>query len=143
MLLDALLLMEDDESAVTTSCASTDYIDTLAAGNAYVGDWFVVKVGATAFTAKNGAPTTAFRLESDSNTGFTDGITLCQSSGFLVAAMTASTILYKCRIPAGARRYLRAYKHITNYAAGTIDISAGSWQAFIVKDTDLNEIPGS
>lgn len=142
MLLDKSLFMSDAQST-TTSVASTDYIDTLAAGNAYVGDWFVVRVD-DAFVAKNGAPAIVFRLETDADSAFAaDGVTLCQSSSFLVANLTADTIVYKCRIPSGAKRYLRGYKQITNYSAGSIDVASGSYDMFIVKDADINNIPGA
>jgi hypothetical protein len=147
MLLDNSLLLEDEEQTATTSAASTDYIDTLAAGEAVEGAWIVFKVGATAFTAQVGAPTVVFQLQTDSastfgSDGSTTAITLCASSAALVAALTASTVMYKARIPAGVKRYIRAYKSVSNYSAGTIALAGGTWQAFIVKDVDINEIAG-
>lgn len=143
MILDNSTVMADALST-TTSVASTDYIDTLAAGNAYVGAWVVVRVD-DAFVAGAGAPAIQFELQTSPATNFTDvgTATLAVSNSFLVAALTADTIVARMRIPPGAKRYLRVYKNITNYAAQTIFLSSGSWDAYVAADVDVNEIPGN
>lgn len=143
MILDNSLLFADNQTT-TTSVASTDYADTLAAGDANVGAWFVVRVH-TAFNAGAGAPQIQFQLQTSPASNFTDAgtATLLQSSTFLVAALTANDIVYKARIPSGAKRYLRGYKNISNYNANTAFVSACGYDMFIVKDADINEIPGA
>jgi hypothetical protein len=134
MILDKLAVFADAQST-TTSAASTDVVDTLAAGDAYEGAWFVVRVD-TAFTA-TGAPTTVFQLQTATNEGFTTGAaTLAQSDAYLVASLTAGKF-WAVRIPRGAKRYLRGYKSITNYNAASIVLASCVYDMFITKDIDL------
>lgn len=144
MILDASLILSDTQTT-TTNAASTDYIDTLAAGNDYAGCWFNVAVNTTAFKAGLGAPAINFQLQTADNTSFagarTSVFTLNQSGDFLVAQLTASTLVYKCRIPPGALRYIRGYKYINNYAANTIYLSACSYDMFITMDSDVTRDP--
>ena len=136
MILDKLAVFADAQST-TTSVASTDVIDTLAAGDSYEGAWFVVRVD-TAFVAKNGAPATIFQLQTSPSSNFTDAgtTTLAQSASYLVAQLTAGKF-WAVRIPPGAKRYLRGYKYVSNYSAGSIDISTCAYDMFIVKDIPL------
>jgi hypothetical protein len=76
-------------------------------------------------------------LESADDTSFADnGITLCASSIFYAADLTASKIMCAIPIPAGARRYIRGSYKIPNYSAGAQDFSACSYSMFIVRDAD-------
>jgi hypothetical protein len=136
MILDALLELDEDMTT-TTSVASTNVIDTVAAGDSYEGAWFYVQVS-TAFTANDGAPTTSFRLETSSVETFTPATTatLVASGAYLVAALTAGTQI-KIRIPAGAKRYIRGYKDVTNYSATAHNISACGYSMYILKDVDI------
>lgn len=141
MIIDKNLYMADGASS-TVSEASTDYIDTLAAGDAYVGDWVVVKVGATAFTAGAGTPTATFQLQTHSDSDFDGGTTLVSSAALVAASLTANTVVWATRIPAGCQRYLRVYK-VVNNNGDTTKFAGGTWDAFITKDIDLNDIPGA
>ena len=133
MILDSLALLSDDQTT-TTSVASTDLINTVAAGDSYEGAWFYVQVS-TAFTA-TGAPTTQFELQTSATEAFTVTATLCQTSAYLVADLTAGK-QFKMRIPPGALRYIRGYKKVTNYATGTIVLSACGYTMAIVKDVGI------
>ncbi len=143
MIVDNFLALGYTAVTTTTSAASTSYIDTTAAGDSNVGDWFVVKTGTTAFTAGAGAPEITFQLQTSSNATFsgarTATYTLCESGVQLVGALTASKIVYKVRIPPTTLRYIRGYYNIGNYAANTVYVSACSYQMFIVKDADINQ----
>lgn len=140
MILDNNLVLADTV-IVTTAAASTDYIDTLADGDANVGAWFVVKTESTAFTAGAGAPAVNFQLQTSDNTDFlADGVTLAQSGSLLAADLTADKIVYAVRIPSGVQRYIRGYYYISNYAANTVYFSACSYSMFIVLDKDMNSL---
>lgn len=135
MILDGLLVL-DDTMTTTTSCASTNVINTVAAGDSYEGAWFVVQID-TSFTA-TGAPTTVFQLQTSDLETFldTDDVTLCQTASTLVAGLTAGT-RFAIRIPPGAKKYIRGYKSITNYSAPSIAVTASAYSMFIVKDIDM------
>ena len=137
MILDAYLLLADAQES-TVSVASTSHIDTIAAGDANVGDWFVVRVG-TAFVAGAGAPTAQFQLQTDDASDFDGGTTLAASSAFLAAALTVNTIVYKIRIAPGTLRYLRGYM-VVDSGLEAKRFSAGTFDMFIVKDADINSL---
>ena len=139
---DATLVMADAETG-TTSGASTSYIDAKAAGNAYVGAWFVVGID-IAFTVGAGAPTATFQLQTSNDANFIDATTatVCQSSALLAAALTIDTLVFKTRIPPGTKRYLRAYK-VVDSGAEAKRFVLGKWDAFIVKDVDMDIDGGS
>lgn len=137
MILDSFLMMADAQES-TVSVASTSYIDTIAAGDANVGDWFVVRVD-TAFTIGAGAPTATFQLQTDDGTDFDGGTTLAQSSAMLAAALTDDTIVWKVRIPDGVKRYIRGYM-VVDSGEEAKRFSAGTYDMFIVKDADINAL---
>lgn len=131
MILDDLAVFADAQTT-TTNSASTDVVDTLAAGDAYVGDWFVARVD-TAFVAGAGAPLTDFQLQTSTTEAFTAVITLAQSSGYLVASLTAGKF-WAVRIPLGAKRYLRGYCNHSNYNGATAFLASCAYDMFITKD---------
>ena len=136
MLIDGLLYMADAASS-TTSEASTDYIDTLAAAHDYVGKEVVFKVG-TAFVAGAGAPTATFQLQTSNSSSFLDSstTTLAASSAMLAAALTINSFAYRVRIPVGAKRYIRGYK-VVDSGAEAKRFNAGTWSCFIAEDVDV------
>lgn len=137
---DALATFASAQST-TTSVAHTDVIDTLAAGQAYVGDWFVFQVS-TAFTATetSGQPTVEVQLQTSDNESFANGgtstYTMVQSATFVASQLSAGK-MWAVRIPNNALRYLRAYNKVTS-TAGTKVFSAGAWNSFITPDIDLD-----
>jgi hypothetical protein len=142
MILDNFLVMASNVTT-TTAAASTNYVDTVAAGDANVGAWFVVRTGAAAWVAKNGAPQTVFQLQTSDSTSFGlsgTATTLAQSSTLLVAALTANKIVWAVRIPSGVKRYVRGYFSISNYSAGSQDLSTVGYSMFIVQDKDMNTL---
>ncbi|NJO00395.1 MAG: hypothetical protein HC880_00765 [Bacteroidia bacterium] len=135
MILDNLALLADALEN-TLSVASTNTIDTLAAGDAYVGAWFVARVD-TDFTAGAGAPTATFQLQTSASETFAGGAeTLITSSAYVADSLTAGKI-FVGRIPPGALRYLRGYK-VVDSGASNKRFSAGKFDMYIVKDIDLD-----
>ena len=135
MILDSLLVLAEDVTT-TTSVASTSTVNTVAAGDSYAGAWFYVQVS-TAFTAALGAPTTSFLLETSSVEAFTsDCITLITTAALVVADLPAGKQL-KVRIPPGAKKYIRGYKSVTNYAAASIALATCGYTMMIVKDVEI------
>jgi len=135
MILDKSLLLGDAQ-AITTSAASTNVIDTLAAGDAIKSNWFVVVV-TTAFATAAGAATVTFQLQSDTAEGFTssDAVTLAATSAISKDTLVAGYIAYRVRVPTGAKRYIRAYA-----VAGGSNISAGKVTWGLVSDPDINRL---
>jgi hypothetical protein len=127
-----------DAQENTTSVASTDVIDTVAAGDSYEGAWFVALVD-TAFTANSATPTNTFQLQTSDTEAFLGGSnaqTLVQSAAYIYTDLTAGKF-FAARIPPGAKRYLRGYKLTAGETAGSAVYSAGKFDMFITKDIDL------
>jgi hypothetical protein len=129
MIIDGFLVLSDAQ-AVTSSAASTDYVDTLAAGDAIApGARVKVQVN-TAFTTGDSATLTV-ALECDDNASFTSAKTLVTTSALAVTSIDAAgDSVLDVVIPAIAERYIRVY-----YTVGTGSFSAGNIDARIVLDT--------
>lgn len=148
MLQDALATFSTAQVTTTTSYASTDILDNSfnIAGqplgptnpDAYVGNWFVVRVAATAGAPMSNVGTMQFQLQTSTDSGFVGGlstgndVTLCQSSAFSFGTLTAGKF-YAARIPSGMKRYLRAYYVV----AGGNAFPSLTTDSFIVRDVDL------
>jgi len=129
MLKDKLTMFSDDQ-AVTSTAASTDYLDQLAAGNAVGrGVWLDVRVKTT-FTA-GGSATMTIALETDDNASFSSATVLWQVTAVAVASLTAGT-KWRVMVPIGAERYLRM-----NYTVAVGPMTAGNIDAALVQDTDV------
>jgi hypothetical protein len=136
MIKDASLVMANAQ-ATTVSAASTDYIDTLAAGQAYVGSIVEFRVNG-APTAAAGAPTMTFQVQTADDSAFSSGAaTLNASSALVAASLTAGTKVSFRLPPKGVKRYIRAY-FLTNASGESIKFSGGSYDAYIVKDVDVS-----
>lgn len=135
MILDALAKFADAQES-TVSVASTDVVNTLAGGDAYVGNWFVARVD-TAFTAGAGTPTAIFQLQTAETEDFSGAtpITLVQSSAYVASQLTAGKF-WAVRIPPGVKKYLRGYK-LSNENGDTTKWTTGKWDMFITHDIDL------
>lgn len=136
MLQDIRARFSDAQNS-TVSAASTDVIDTVAAGDSYEGAWFVVLVN-TAFTTATTVPTFTFQLQTADTEGFT-GLTpetLLASAAFAATDLGAGKY-YAARIPPGAKRYLRGYK-VVSTNTGANYVTAAVYDMFIAKDIDLD-----
>lgn len=132
MILDAALVLSDQQ-AITTTAASTNYVDTLAAGDPGQPLYLYVQVD-TSFTA-TGSATLTIDLETAAANTFS-GATILYSSGAVgkatLVATAGSEYELKIPIPRGALRYLRL-----NYTVASGPMTAGKLTAAIVKDVDL------
>ena len=132
MILDDYLELADGQSS-TTSVASTNVVNTVAAGDAYEGEFFLVRID-TAFVAANGAPTATFQLQTSDQEGFGGvAVTLIQTDAFVAADLAAGKQI-AIRIPPGAKKYLRGYNSCTSTAANFFN--AGAWDMYICTDVD-------
>jgi hypothetical protein len=132
MFIDNNLVLADSQS-LTVSGASSNYIDTLAAGDGITdGAWFFVLIK----TAVTGGTSVEFDLQTDSDPAFGTAVVLFSTGAIVVASLTANTYIAKVRIPLGAKRYIRGYVTIVG------PISTGSWDMKIVEDPqrDVNGI---
>ena len=121
MIMDEFLVMSDAQ-AVTASIASTDYIDTLAEGDAITpGARLHVLVNTLFETSDVGTLTIA--LQTDAATTFDTGpTTLFTTSALGAASLTAGSVLIDIVVPKGVLRYLRVYYTVANtFTAGNID----------------------
>jgi hypothetical protein len=135
MYIDALALFSDAQNS-TVSVASTNVVDTLAAGDSYEGAWFVVRVN-TAFTTATTVPTFTFQLQTAETEDFSGATpaTLVASAAYLASQLTAGKF-WAVRIPPGAKRYLRGYK-VVSTNTGANYVTAAVYDMFIVKDIAL------
>ena len=140
MILDALATFSASQAS-TTSVAATDIIDTLAAGDAYVGAWFVTQV-MSSVTQTGTASRMSFELQtcSEPTWGASDAATLVASAAFTTAQMTAGKF-YAVRIPLNVKRYLRAYRRTSGTIGGSDVFTACVLSQFIV--LDVNNIIGN
>lgn len=141
MILDDLLKLADAQES-TISVASTSHVDTIAAGDAYVGNFFHARVD-TAFVAAAGEPNGEFSLQTSETSDFNEVTTLASTGTYLASSLIAGKT-FNLRIPPTAKRYLRGY--FTADVDGTSVIgdankfSAGKWDMYIVVDVDMQNV---
>lgn len=141
MILDDLLSLASAQSS-TLSVASTNVIDTLAAGDAYVNSWFVFQV-TTAFaaaTGTSGATTATIQIQTSATEDFSGATptTLAASAAFTISQLTAGKY-WAVRIGPNVKRYIRGYKVVSDSTANVF--GAGAWSMVIVND--INKIIGN
>lgn len=130
MYIDKALVLADSQ-ALTVSGASTNYIDVLAPGAAYVAPFFIVLIK-TAVTAA-GAATVTFDLRGDSDPAFGTDTVVVSSGAIGKATLIAGYFAMKVRLPVDRRfRYYRGYATIA-----TGPLLTGAWDMKIVEDVDV------
>ena len=130
MIRDKLLLMSN-EQAVTASAASTDVIDTLAAGNAISPGARFRALTKVAATDASSDATLTVELQTSVDEAFTSPISLFSTGALAFASFSpAKTVLADLVIPKGVKRYLRAY-----YTVASGPLTAGKFDAEIVLDS--------
>lgn len=129
MILDASLVFSDAQ-AVTATAASDNYVDQLAAGNAYVGPWVIFRVD-TVFSA-GGSPTLTIDIETDDNTSFSSPTVLLTLGTTVAKTTLVAGYSLKKRLPTGSERYLRA-----KYTVASGPFEGGKADVFMAKDADL------
>lgn len=117
--------------AVTASAASTDIIDQGAAGNA-IGSGLFLVIASKAAALAAGAATVNVKLETSIDAAFTSPILLMETGPIAKAAITANTVLFRGRIPVGARRFIRV-----NYEVLTGPLTAGTFDAYLTMNVQV------
>lgn len=89
-----------------------------------------IRIGTAALSATG---TLQFVLQTDDNSGFASPKEFPLTAGLLQAALTANSFVYQGRLPIGLERYLRVV-----YRVGVAAFTAGTVDAFLTKDTQVN-----
>ena len=132
MILDAFLTLADRQ-IITATAASTNIIDTLAAGDTGKAMFLYIQVDES-FTA-TGSATLTIDLETDDNIAFSSATILWSSAAVAKATLVATAgreYELKIAIPRGAERYLRL-----NNTVASGPFTAGKYTASIVLDVDM------
>ncbi|WP_375199067.1 Bbp16 family capsid cement protein [Cupriavidus metallidurans] len=136
MILDIQEQFSSAQSIVSAAgdVVSTNIYDTGAAADVGIGEeiYLVTRLGAA--VTSGGAATVQVVLQTADDAAFSANLTeFPQSSALALAALTANTEISKQRLPIGLRRYLRVV-----YRVGTAATTAGTVDAFLVKDVQAN-----
>lgn len=126
MIIDKALQLSDGQ-AVTSSAASTNFVDLKAGGDAY-DELFYVATVTEDFT---GSGTLTIAIQTDDVDTFANAETLATSSALTADSLKAGAEV-KFRIPYGLKRYVRAY-----YTASSA-FSAGKISLNVARDVKLN-----
>lgn len=128
MILDSQEVFSDAQAVTSTGeTASTNVLDTLSAYDDGIGEhaYVVAQVDTTA-TSGGAATLTPVLQDSADNSSFSDVLV---GQSVAVASLTAGRQLMRTRLPLGLRRYVRVA-----WRVGTAALTAGKFDAFIVKD---------
>ena len=135
MIKDNDLVFSALQVATVATGASTNVIDMTKAGDAVAGAelYLVVRVGTKIASSGLGA-TLTIGLESDSVEDFSTSSTKKEhlKVAFLEAALTANTIVFKCKLPPGLQQYVRLY-----YTESGEALTAGTIDAFLTPDANI------
>lgn len=121
MFIDKLLVMGDAQ-VITVTASTTEFIDTLAAADAY-GDHARVRfLVDTAFVGQ-GATTLVCALETCAEPTFASPTVLAQSGAIVETSLIAGYVTFEVMIPSGVLRYLRGKYTVASgpMTAGKID----------------------
>lgn len=128
MFIDKALQLSS-EQAITASAASTNVIDQVKAGDAYVAPWLVATIDES--FAGSGTLTIAIQTSDDAEFKTPE---LLYATGELTASqLSAGTAPVKVRLPQGTKRYIRAY-----YTASSA-FSKGKITLNVVKDVNVHD----
>ena len=132
MYIDRQNLFGQDQ-AVTTSTASTDYIDLGAARDIGNGERPEILVLCTQDVTASGAATVTVALQSDDNSSFSTPINLVLSDAIPKASLVAGTEVLRVAVPYGTERYLRLF-----YTVGTGPLTAGKFTSGLITQRQAN-----
>lgn len=133
MIMDKELVFSSQQ-AVTTDGVSDDVIDTVVAGRAFE-ELFLEVVVDVAFDTTEEDGTLDITLQTDDAEAFGTAVTLLTIAQQAEAALTAGKVVFRGRIPAGAKRYLRM-----NYEVGAHAFTTGKISAHLVQVPQLHTI---
>ena len=125
--------------AVTTVAthASTNYIDMQAAASNLSSDLELIIRVNTACTS-TGSATVLATVESDDNTSFSSALALAATGAVAVASLSAGYEFLRLRLPVkGTADTLERYLRVT-YTIGSVALTAGKFDAYLVTAGDLN-----
>lgn len=111
--------MYSNLQAVTATADSTNTIDHLEKGDAYVSSWLRLRVD----TAFAGGTSIAVNLVTADNSTFSTNVTTFPVlAATALTGLTADTVVYQARLPMGMRRYSKlTYTVVGTMTGGTID----------------------
>ena len=132
MYIDRQNLFGQDQ-AVTTSAASTDYIDLGTARDIGNGGALEILVLCTEAVTAAGAATVTVALQSDDNPSFSSPANLVLSDAIPKASLTAGTQVLRVSVPYGTERYLRLY-----FTVGTGPLTAGKFTSGLIPQRQAN-----
>ena len=126
MYIDRQNLFGQDQ-AVTTSAATTDYIDLGAARDIGNGERPEILVLCTEDVTAAGAATVTVALQSDDNPSFSSPANLVLSDAIPKASLIAGAQVLRVSVPYGTERYVRLF-----YTVGTGPLTAGKFTSGLV-----------
>jgi len=115
------------DRAVTTSAATTDYIDLGAARDIGNGERPEILVLCTEDVTAAGAATVTVALQTDDNASFSSPANLVLSDAIPKASLVAGEQVLRVAVPYGTERYLRLF-----YTVGTGPLTAGKFTSGLV-----------
>jgi hypothetical protein len=134
MILDKLNTFSDAQ-AVTSSVASTDYINQLAAGGAIQRPAYL-EVRVDTLATSTDSATVAFSLQSADDSAFSTNLTTHFSSGAIAKAdLTAGKVVAQTPLPQNLRQYVRVY-----YTVAVADLTGGKFDAYIVDTPSVRPV---
>ena len=123
MIIDRML--DFGQCALKNAGACANVVDTKAPGEALGTElYLVIKTGEG---APAGGQSLVCKLQTSDTEDFSAAADLVTTPSVALANMAANTVLFRGRVPMGAKRYLRVYANAT----GTF--TAGSVEAFLVQ----------
>jgi hypothetical protein len=129
------MMCEDQAATAVDAHVTTNYLDTVAIGNAI--DELRVFCQVTRTCTSGGSATVTFALETDDNTSFGSPTTLITSGAVAVASCAAGFNPWGAgtRLPSTAERYIRGKVTI-----GTATLTAGAWTIALTPSLQNNTL---
>lgn len=122
-----------DQQTVTTTVASTNYIDFGAAKDSAKGNPLMLEVVVDETVTASGSATVDFALETDSTTTFTPDKSFPLATAVPKATLVAGYVVFRGSIPEGLLRYAQV-----KYTVATGPLTAGKFSARIVEGFQSN-----
>lgn len=122
-----------DEQTVTSTVASTNYIDFGDAKDHAKGNPLMLEVVVDEAVTASGSATVDFALETDSTTTFTPDKSFPLTTGVAKATLVAGYVVYRGSIPQGLLRYAQI-----KYTVATGPLTAGKFSARLVEAFQSN-----